>query len=1098
MKPIWAQKIERLMKSDSFTVEAWQKWFADYKKRPKDKNVLDRGAALISEYSPGGVGAAMMPIIRRAESTSGAQPSDTAAVLNHFLDTHKDHPKAKIISTELSHSTIPETTSKKLAEIPTLPKPGWLHTDHPLSKLDLHTILDNLSPDDQVTQKSVAKTLVGEHGASPRIFADYAHKYHNPLLAAEAMPFAPSDDVRNQLVRAVPPNMWLTYSIVNAAKEGKIGPEELAGHFAHTHSQNPEQAEKMADLMDHGNTHPAHMQAIAEKVSNTPEILTSHKENLPASIARHLPADWYSRQLAEDPSNHQIAHHFKAFHGNEFKQMNENLNNVITNPSSKKKDIASAIKTIGSSGSPFAPSAASLAMLRGNPANQKAYEKLLLSTIRKSKTDDPTINLKHDLRHEQNNSVDVAIGTGKLRQARDLAEHNGGAAHVSAFRNAGLDPAGLKIEHLKDNKGHIAASKIQEAIDNTPKMKFGVSRGKYTNDVQRHDLKQPSKVFRLEISPETKNKLNESGLMPIYEKIQEISKKSGHPTTDDTLGWVRYTNTPSDVHIDEIQSDFGQTLSRHIEDAIKKDPESADQFAKQGLTLDSIHKMNDVLFQGVHPSQVIHEGFLQSLRNSGNVGKNVHIWQSEPRAELSGLKTTPDMDWKKAGDLSIYADLSKYPNGQPPEDYFKMLTNSAMPFETSTDIFSKMNPHLSKENVDKIVKDNPALAAKHLGDNPHFSKEHVDKIVDDRPLIAAKYLANNPHLNAEHISKILGHDAGSTVRYLRNNPNFNQEHFNHTIVGLGVDEALGILHNTPYFTKEHMNEMVANSPEIVATADGMTNNPYFTKEHFDSIIKNRPHLKKYLADSPYFTKEHIDDYVNADPTTAALNFKDSPLLSKEHIDRIVEQSPNTAAKYLHSHPNLTKEHVDSIVERKPASAAEYLANNSHLNAEHIDDIITYAAESAARHLHSNPHLNAEHISRIVERAPVAAASFLHNNPHFTKEHAAEAIDRDERAEAQLRDPIPYVSVPGDQTPFFSQIRVNPETSELTALGHPVTLKKPKLPVHIREGYGDIPKKMGYKPAKYGDLVTQTNPEHNNEPTWAQKLTKSLAKRRAKK
>ena len=1072
MKPIWAQKIERLMKSEGFTVEAWQKWFADYKKHPKDKNVLDRGAALVSEYTPSGTGGAMMPIIRRAESTSGAQPSDTAAVLNHFLDTHKDHPKAKIISTELSHSTIPETTSKKLAELPTLPKPGWFHTDHPLSKLDLHTILDNLEPSDRSIQRDVAKKLVDEHNASPRIFADYAHKYQNPLLAAEAMPFAPSDDVRNELVRSVPANSHLTESIVNAAKEGKIGPEELAGHFAHTHSSDQEQARKMADLMDRDGNHPGHMQAIAEKISSSPEILDTHKANLPASIAKHLPAEWYSKQLAEDPSNHQLAHHFKAFHSNEFKQMNENLNSVITNPSSKKKDIAAAIKTIGSSGSPFAPSAASLSMLRSNPANQKAYEKLLLSTIRKSKTDDPTINLKHDLKHELNTSVDVSIGTGKLRQARDLAEHSGGAAHVSAFRNAGLDPAGLKIEHLKDSKGHIAASKIQEVINNTPKMKFGVSRGEFQSHRQTHDLKQPSKVFRLEISPETKNKLNESGLMPVYEKIQEISKNSRHPTTDDTLGWVRYTNTPSDVHIDEIQSDFGQTLSRHIEEAIKKDPEVADQFAKQGVTLDSIHQMNDVLFQGVHPSQVIHEGFLQSLRNSGNVGKNVHIWQSEPRAELSGLKTDPSLAWKKAGDSSIYSDLSKYPNGQPPEDHLKMLTNSAMPFETSADIFSKMNPHLSKE--------------------------HVDKIVNDKPLLAAKYLAINPHLNAEHISQILGHDTGSTVKYLKHSPHFNQEHFNHTIVGLGVDEALGILHNTPYFTKEHMDDMVANSPEIVATADGMTNNPYFTKEHFDSIIKNRPHLKKYLADSPYFTKEHIDDYVNVDPATAALNFKDSPLLSKEHIDRIVKQSPNRAAQYLHSHPNLIKEHVDSIVSRRPASAAEYLNYSPHLNAEHIDDIITYAAESAARHLHSNPHLNAEHISRIVEKAPVAAASFLHNNPHWTKEHAAESIDRDSRAEAQLRDSVPYVDMPGDQTPVFSQIRVDPETSELTALGHPVTLKPPKLPVHIREGYGDIPKKMGYKPAKYGDLVTQTNPEHNNEPTWAQKLTKSLAKRRAKK
>jgi hypothetical protein len=49
-----------------------------------------------------------------------------------------------------------------------------------------------------------------------------------------------------------------------------------------------------------------------------------------------------------------------------------------------------------------------------------------------------------------------------------------------------------------------------------------------------------------------------------------------------------------------------------------------------------------------------------------------------------------------------------------------------------------------------------------------------------------------------------------------------------------------------------------------------------------------------------------------------------------------------------------------------------------------------------------------------------------------------------------------------------------------------------LPVHMREGYGDIPRKMGYQDGQYGEIKTvQGNATHKGKATWKQKLRKSL-------
>jgi hypothetical protein len=59
----------------------------------------------------------------------------------------------------------------------------------------------------------------------------------------------------------------------------------------------------------------------------------------------------------------------------------------------------------------------------------------------------------------------------------------------------------------------------------------------------------------------------------------------------------------------------------------------------------------------------------------------------------------------------------------------------------------------------------------------------------------------------------------------------------------------------------------------------------------------------------------------------------------------------------------------------------------------------------------------------------------------------------------------------------------------------VAAKKEPLPVHVQEGYSDIPKKMDYKPSEYGEISTQNSSELKGKKTWAKTLLKSFKKRK---
>ena len=152
---------------------------------------------------------------------------------------------------------------------------------------------------------------------------------------------------------------------------------------------------------------------------------------------------------------------------------------------------------------------------------------------------------------------------------------------------------------------------------------------------QRH-TNEPSQVFQLNLHPKAIREMKKQGVYDTFQNMWDESERSGHPVGENGIGWVRYTKGDDGVHIDEIQSDFGQSFMKQIQKIKQQDPDAASH-----LPVEEIQKVNDIVFQGHHPSQLLHDSFLQHLRNKGEENTPVHIWQSSSKGPISGQSIPP-------------------------------------------------------------------------------------------------------------------------------------------------------------------------------------------------------------------------------------------------------------------------------------------------------------------------------------------------------------------------------------------------------------------------------------------------------------------------
>lgn len=305
--------------------------------------------------------------------------------------------------------------------------------------------------------------------------------------------------------------------------------------------------------------------------------------------------------------------------------------------------------------------------------------------------------------------VSVRFNTGKLRAIRDLILESGQDSlpvnklppmewdvplrdeHGNVVKRK-VQKKGKEVEEavkaplpVRDAKGNISATMLQQYIDSLPGIEFNVSHGKsglapktmlggsdrrtapaeeYWTGAQRH-TDEPSKVFQLNITNQHVAQMRAKGSWQTYRNQASAVHSTGHPVRPEqtTIGWVRYTGTPEEgIHIDEIQSDFGQSFIRialaeahekaqkdAIERGLTKDSKEYNEYVQdfvQRIRSEAENKWPDehnkniasILFAGRHCNEVLHEAFHQYLRDRGFAGAKIAIHTPESRAPLSGME----------------------------------------------------------------------------------------------------------------------------------------------------------------------------------------------------------------------------------------------------------------------------------------------------------------------------------------------------------------------------------------------------------------------------------------------------------------------------
>lgn len=151
---------------------------------------------------------------------------------------------------------------------------------------------------------------------------------------------------------------------------------------------------------------------------------------------------------------------------------------------------------------------------------------------------------------------------------KDYADYNNGKIDAGTMNK--------KFPNLKDiwkdifkGQGKLTSEEVQAKIDELPKTKYGISYGAWTAGKMQNLNDRDQLVIRLDHSEESLEPLkSDPKLYETFKKIQQVSKQSGHPTNNDTIAWARVdASDPKHWMIDEVQSDFGKSVTRYLKDS---------------------------------------------------------------------------------------------------------------------------------------------------------------------------------------------------------------------------------------------------------------------------------------------------------------------------------------------------------------------------------------------------------------------------------------------------------------------------------------------------------------------------------------------------
>lgn len=241
--------------------------------------------------------------------------------------------------------------------------------------------------------------------------------------------------------------------------------------------------------------------------------------------------------------------------------------------------------------------------------------------------------------------------------------------------------------------------------DLSPEYYNGSEEGEHQHGLgeQRHS-RELSDVFQLNLHPRQIKQMRKEGIYGTFEKLYNASLNSGHPVGENGVGWVRYTEGDDGIHIDEVQSDFGQSFVHQLKAAKKKAEDTNDTALKDRVNeypTEHVERINQIVFGDNHPSQVLHDSFIQHLRNQGKQDKPVHIWHVDSKAPISGMKRDEPVP------VHMKETYEKQPKkmGYEPSSYGKLETQSN-PILQSPDgtVGSRGMEYSNKTFADKVRK----------------------------------------------------------------------------------------------------------------------------------------------------------------------------------------------------------------------------------------------------------------------------------------------------------------------------------------------------------------------------------------------------------
>ncbi len=276
-------------------------------------------------------------------------------------------------------------------------------------------------------------------------------------------------------------------------------------------------------------------------------------------------------------------------------------------------------------------------------------------------------NLVRDVGAPQGHVL-VRPGMQKLRKIRDLIMQK--SPENGEIKPKDLPPGDWSAGRLPN--GNISAKKLNEHIDSQEPADYNFSHTNWQGAQRHSSYKAPAqKVFQLNLTNDHFDKLDQAGVGDTFRKMVNLSQTSSHPVRmNHTLGWVRYDgDKDKGFHVDEIQSDFGQSFVKQMAGQAANaghDVDAATARAQAEYPEEHYTKIKNILFKDKHPNEMIAEAFHQYLRDQGHSETPVHMLHAETKAPISGQRK----DKPLPGHMQFtYKDLPAKKLGMEPASY---------------------------------------------------------------------------------------------------------------------------------------------------------------------------------------------------------------------------------------------------------------------------------------------------------------------------------------------------------------------------------------------------------------------------------------------